>query len=144
VIRTMGIGPTSSFKILILVSAMLALPMIVLAVGCANVANLQLARAAEQSREFAVRLALGATRAQLVRLLTIETLARVFVAVTVSLGLVFVLVRNLAPLFPVFLTVDWRVVMFAVSLAVFVSLATGLMPAWRASRVSTVEALRSL
>jgi putative ABC transport system permease protein len=38
--------------------------------------------------------------------------------------------RVIAPLFPVFITVDWRVVAFAVGLAVAVALATGLVPAW--------------
>ena len=110
--------------------ALLALPLIVLAIGCANVANLHLARVAEQSRELAVRLALGATRAQLVRLLTLETLARVLIAVGLSIGLILLALVRVQPLVPVFVTIDWRVLLFAVSLALGVSLATGLMPAW--------------
>ena len=69
-----------------------------LAIGCANVANLHLARVAEQSRELAVRLALGATRAQLVRLLTLETLTRVLIAVGLSIDIVGVVSDN--PLCP--------------------------------------------
>jgi ABC-type antimicrobial peptide transport system permease subunit len=112
------------------VIAVLALPLIVLAIGCANVANLHLARVAEQSRELAVRLALGATRAQLVRLLTLETLARVLIAVGLSIGLILLSLVRMQPMVPVFVSVDWRVLLFAVSLALGVSLATGLMPAW--------------
>jgi predicted permease len=141
-VRTMGLGPTSSFRILILVGAMLALPMIILAIGCANVANLQLARAAEQSRELAVRLALGATRTQLARMLTFETLARVLIAVAASIGLVALLLRTLAPLFPVFITIDWRVVLFALGLAVGVALVTGLMPAWLVLRSTAAGQLK--
>jgi ABC-type antimicrobial peptide transport system permease subunit len=111
------------------VIAVLALPLIVLAIGCANVANLHLARVAEQSRELAVRLALGATRAQLVRLLTLETLARVLIAVGLSIGLILLSLVRMQPMVPVFVS-DWRVLLFAVSLALGVSLATGLMPAW--------------
>ena len=130
-VRAHGFGPDSTpIQIVALVTALLALPLIVLAIGCANVANLHLARVAEQSRELAVRLALGATRAQLVRLLTIETLARVLVAVGLSIGLIFLSLGWVQPLVPVFLTIDWRVLLFAVSLALAVSLATGLMPAW--------------
>ena len=130
-VRAHGFGPDSTpIQIVALVTAVLALPLIVLAIGCANVANLHLARVAEQSRELAVRLALGATRAQLVRLLTIETLARVLVAVGLSIGLIFLSLEWVQPLVPVFLTIDWRVLLFAVSLALAVSLATGLMPAW--------------
>ena len=120
-------NPIGIFAIVI---ALLALPLIVLAIGCANVANLHLARVAEQSRELAVRLALGATRAQLVRLLTLETLARVLIAVGLSIGLILLTLVRVQAMVPVFVSIDWRVLLFAVSLALGVSLATGLMPAW--------------
>ena len=130
-VRTPGSPPNDTpIAIFAIVIALLALPLIVLAIGCANVANLHLARVAEQSRELAVRLALGATRAQLVRLLTLETLARVVVAVGLSIGLIVLALVRVQPLVPVFVSLDWRVLLFAVSLALGVSLATGLMPAW--------------
>ena len=130
-VRAHGFGPDATpIQILALLTAVLALPIIVLAIGCANVANLHLARVAEQSRELAVRLALGASRAQLVRLLTLETLARVLVAVGLSIGLILLILGWVQPMVPVFVSIDWRVLLFAVSLALGVSLATGLMPAW--------------
>jgi predicted permease len=130
-VRAHGFGLDSTpFQILALVMAMLALPLIVLAIGCANVANLHLARVAEQSRELAVRLALGATRVQLVRLLTLETLARVVIAVGLSIGLLLLILPRVRAIVPIFVTIDWRVLLFAVSLALGVSLSTGLVPAW--------------
>jgi putative ABC transport system permease protein len=131
IVRAHGFGPdTTPIQIFVLLAALLGLPLIVLAIGCANVANLHLARVAEQSRELAVRLALGATRARLVRLLTLETLARVLVAVGLSIGLILLSLERVQAMVPVFVSIDWRVLLFAVSLAVAVSLATGLMPAW--------------
>jgi putative ABC transport system permease protein len=130
-VRAPGSPPNDTpIGIFAIVIALLALPLIVLAIGCANVANLHLARVAEQSRELAVRLALGATRAQLVRLLTLETLARVLIAVGLSIGLILLTLVRVQAMVPVFVSIDWRVLLFAVSLALGVSLATGLMPAW--------------
>ena len=54
--------------------AMLSAPLTVLAIGCANVATLQLVRASRRARELAVRASLGAARGQIVRLLTFEAL----------------------------------------------------------------------
>ena len=130
-VRAHGFGPdTTPIQIFALLTALLALPLIVLAIGCANVANLHLARVAEQSRELAVRLALGATRARLVRLLTLEALARVLIAVGLSIGLILLILGRVQAMVPVFVSIDWRVLLFAVSLALGVSLATGLIPAW--------------
>jgi predicted permease len=130
-VRAHGFGPDATpIQIVALVAALLALPLIVLAIGCANVANLHLARVAEQSRELAIRLALGATRARLVRLLTFETLARVLIAVGLSIGLILLLLPRVQTMVPLFVSLDWRVLLFAVSLALGVSLTTGLMPAW--------------
>ena len=142
-VRAHGFGPDATpIQILALLTAVLALPIIVLAIGCANVANLHLARVAEQSRELAVRLALGATRAQLVRLLTLETLARVLVAVGLSIGLIFLTLARVQAMVPVFVSIDWRVLLFAVSLALGVSLATGLMPAWIVLRRTSAGELK--
>lgn len=130
-LRSQGFGPdTTPGEMLLAISLVMLLPMTILAIGCANVANLQLARVAERSRELAVRLSLGASRTQLIRLLTLETLARALAAVAISLALVQALMGYVANFFPLTLSIDWTVAGFAIGLALLVALGTGLMPAW--------------
>jgi hypothetical protein len=54
----------------------------------------------------------------------------VLIAVGLSIGLILLSLPRVQPMVPVFVSIDWRVLLFAVSLALGVSLATGLMPAW--------------
>ena len=121
--------------ILLLLQAAVAL---VLAVACANLANLFLVAAIRREREFAVRSALGASRARLVREVLIESSV---VAVAGCFGgLVFGAIarRALLTLAPVDLltisnnaAIDLRVVLFAGAAALLATLSFAAVPAWR-------------
>jgi putative ABC transport system permease protein len=111
----------------------------VLMIGCANVANLQLARGTTRAREFAVRVALGAGRARLVRQMLIENLLLSSIGGLLGIWLaataVHALSTSLVPGIPRLdeLTVDSRVLVFATVLSLASGLMFGLFPAWRAS-----------
>lgn len=116
---------------------------LVLLISCANVANLQLARAASRQREFAIRVAIGAGRARVVRQLMTESLLLALLGAGFGLviarfgahGLVALITTSSIPLV-LNLSLNTHVLGFTAGVAVLTALLFGLMPAWRASRVN--------
>src|SRR5207244_174902 len=96
-------------------TAMLIAASFVLIIGCANIANLLLARGARRANEFAIRRAIGATRWQLVRQLLIEhaIIAASAGAIGFVVGLAGVLARTLAAVSRVEAVFDTADVVFA-------------------------------
>jgi predicted permease len=122
---------------------------LVLLVASANLANMMTARATARRREMALRLAVGADRATLVRQTVVESLtlslAGGVVAVVLAYGFAGALARFQPPL-PIDLALDVspdvRVLVFTVTVAALTGLAFGLLPALRASRPDLVAALK--
>ena len=143
VLRSHGFGPNDApVQVLIIITLFMSVPLAVLVIACANVANLQLARAMRRSREIAVRLALGASRLQVVRLLTLEAFALVAAAGLVGLVVTTFAMNRFQSSFPFALQVDTRVVVFALIIICGATLLSGLATAWLASRRQAAVDLR--
>ena len=131
---------------------MFAIVALVLAIACANVANLVLARTTGRQRELAVRLALGATRWRMVRQLVTETVAVGVLGGAVGLLLSVWTLRFLYPLGVSLVPSDWgrvvldltpdvRVFAYTASVALAAGVALGVVPAWQASTPQITGAL---
>jgi putative ABC transport system permease protein len=137
-----GGGVRFVMGMLILMAALL------LVVACANVANVMLARAGGRRRELAVRAAIGASRLRLVRQLMIEDLVLSILggaaglllctwevdAVKTIAGREMTILSDLA--------VDWRVLVFALSVSLAAPLVFGLLPALRSSGLDVRDSLK--
>jgi predicted permease len=130
-------------------SALSLVVLLVLCIACANVANLLLAQASARQREMAVRLAMGATRGQLLRQLltesTLVALAGGGAGVLLSLWATRALSTFQLPMplpLDLSVSVDWKVLLYTLVLSVGTGIIFGLAPALAASRPILSAALK--
>ena len=123
---------------------------VLLLVACVNVSNLMLVRASSRSGELALMAAIGAGRTRLLRDAAIESALLACLGGGLGLWMAGGLLDLILAVTPdqLFLLnrvtgdLDWRAVGFAIAVTAATCFACGLMPAWRASRIDPIDALK--
>lgn len=122
---------------------------LLLLIGCGNVANLLLARAATREGEMAIRVSVGATRVRLVRQLLTESVLLALIGGILGIGLAYIGVRAVIALMPEYsipheavIALNWPVLWFALGASVLTGIIFGLAPALQASGETQADTLR--
>jgi putative ABC transport system permease protein len=139
------IGPQLRSSLLVLLSAVGVL----LLIGCANLANLTLARGTARDREVAVRAAIGAGRGRLVRQFLTENVLLAAAGGVAGVLLGYAMLAGLKLLVPPFtlprdvnVTMDARIVAFAMALSILTGIVFGLAPALQATKPDLASAMK--
>ena len=124
----------------------------VLLVACANIANLLLARGLRNRQQTAVRIALGSSRARLVRSALVESVVLSLIGGAFGIGVAYVTTQLMVHLafgiasannyVPLHATPSCTVLLFAFGLSLLTGILFGVAPAWMTSHAEPVEALR--
>ncbi|HEY2830324.1 MAG TPA: ABC transporter permease [Thermoanaerobaculia bacterium] len=120
---------------------------LLLLVGCANVAGVMLARTSARAKEFAVRIALGASRGRVLQQFLSESLVLAAMSGVAGLLIAMSSVKVLAAIVPPTLprregiALDMRVLLFAIAVTIAVAIALALFSSWRASMGRMQDAL---
>jgi len=118
-----------------------------LLIACANIANLLLARAVGRSREFAIRTALGASRARMIRQLLTESVLLAGLGGVLGFALAFWGTKAILKGLPAALpranevSLDLKVLLFTLALSLFTGVIFGLTPALKATRINLQETM---
>ncbi len=144
-----SLPPRDRAAVLFFLGALTIVVLLVLLIACANLANLLLAQASGRRKEMAVRLALGATRADLMRQMLAESvllalgggLLGVFLSLWATSALSALHLPAPVPL-DLSISVDWRTLLYNFILSAGTGLVFGIAPAWLAASPVIVRALK--
>ena len=127
---------------------LLLIPGLILLIACSNVANLLLARAASRRREIGIRLALGSSRARLIRQLLTESTLLAIVSGLAGFAMAYAGSRMLWSFRPpevatnlIDLSINGAVFLFTAAISLVTGIIFGLVPAWQSARTDVVRVL---
>jgi predicted permease len=119
----------------------MAIPVLVLVIACANAASLTFARASRQRRDVAIRLAIGASRARIVRHLLIESAVLAAAATAIAVPLAWIVLTAIEKQLSLPTPIDGTVAVWTLVTAALCAVSSGLDPAFRVTAHAPLQAL---